>query len=222
MKGRRETERQSESKRKTRRRVCKRGREQHHLPSFFSSSESSGERRRGGSGANLYYICFIHVVDTRVISVYDHWTVADCSVWKRASSTAQPPPDQPPPSYSAPTIISVSFLCILMCSDLHCLLHHSPPCFSFSFVPSLLFLPLTLSLFLTSLLSPRFMSRWSVVSYRNRSSEKPPVTLRSQIAMNVCVCVCVTHCHHPQHNRGHTEFMFPAARAILTPGTFLS
>lgn len=112
-----ETERQSECKRKRRRE------EQHHLPSlgFILLGEWSSSRKRGGSGANLYYICFIHVVDTRVISVYDHWTVADCSVWKRPCSAVQPSKSTPTPSILHPQsfVHCVSFLRILMSSDLH-------------------------------------------------------------------------------------------------------
>lgn len=104
-----ETERQSESKRKRRREWKIRTLFAVLVLLFSSEQNSSRERRRGGSGANLYYICFIHVVDTRVISVYDHWTVADCSVWKRASSAAQPPKSTPPPN-AAPAIICALFL----------------------------------------------------------------------------------------------------------------
>ena len=88
-----ETERQSESKK--REEECKRRR----TTSFTVLLLSSEWRREGtrggegGSGANLYYICFIHVVDTRVISVYDQWTVADCNVWEKKGRVA---PYSPP------------------------------------------------------------------------------------------------------------------------------
>lgn len=33
-----------------------------------------------GGAASLDYICFIHVVDSHVISVHVHWSMASCSV----------------------------------------------------------------------------------------------------------------------------------------------
>lgn len=67
--------------------------------------EAERARRRGGSRANLYYICFIHVVDTRVILMYDYWTVPDCGVWKRAKQLCAALQIKPPPHDVAPTII---------------------------------------------------------------------------------------------------------------------
>lgn len=77
-----ETERQSESKRK-RRRVCKR----RTTTSFafscapFSSESRTAAKREGGEGAGPIFITSVlFMLLMFVISVYDHWTVADWSV----------------------------------------------------------------------------------------------------------------------------------------------
>lgn len=154
-----------------------------------------------------------------MISVYDQWTVADCSVWEKigASGIAQPPQINPhrPILHPQSFVLCVSFLCILMFSDLHSYLfiylffflgclHPSPPPALFS---PLLFLPLTPSVFLTIHISliPPFYVTLVAVSYRNRSSEKPPVTLRSQIAMNVCVCHTLSS--SPAQQRPHRIYV---------------
>lgn len=97
--------------------------QQHHLLSlcfFFPQSRIAAARgkegrERGQSLLHLLYSCC--------------WLTCDISVWPldhgrlqclgKGQAALRSPPNQPPPLNSAPTIICVSFLCILMFSDLH-------------------------------------------------------------------------------------------------------
>lgn len=68
----------------------------------------------GVATASLDYICFIHVVDSHVISVHVHWSKANCSVWEKAK--------QPCRAVPTPLCIHhhfISFLWMLIFSDLH-------------------------------------------------------------------------------------------------------
>lgn len=63
-----------------------------------------------GAAASLDYICFIHVVDSHVILVHLHWSMANCCLGKGQAA--------PPPPSSATTDVS-SFLRMLIFPDLH-------------------------------------------------------------------------------------------------------
>ncbi|TNM85808.1 hypothetical protein fugu_008079 [Takifugu bimaculatus] len=52
----------------------------------------SGKMEVGGAAASLDYICFIHVVDSHVILVRLHWSMANCCLGKGHCSAAEPPP----------------------------------------------------------------------------------------------------------------------------------
>lgn len=138
------------------------------------------------------------------------------------------PPNQPPPSNCALAIICV--LCsfsshhVFWPSQFVCL-HHSPPRVFFLLLQFSFYLCFSVSVFLSHLphLSyPPLMSSWWLSLIETGHLRSLQWHWEAKLPwMCACLCVCVTHCHHPQHNRGHTEFMFPAARAIVTPGTFL-
>lgn len=145
---------------------------------------------------------------------------------KRASSTTQPPKSTPTSQFCThnhlcffslhPNVFWPSQLVFFFLLYV-CLNHSSPPAlfpsilFQFSFY-CLSFSPST------SLPPPHPYVTLVAVSYRNRSSEKPPVTLRSQIAMNVCVCHTLSS--SPVQQRPHRIYV-PRCQSHSDPRDFL-
>lgn len=103
--------------------------------------------------------------------------------------------------------------------------HHPPPCWAFflrCFVSSYCCSFLSpAAIFTLRLLPPTLIQHVMlvVVSRRNRSCVKPPVTLRSRSAMNVCAFCTLSSL--PAQRRPHRIYIL-ATRAVLTPGTVLS
>lgn len=131
-----------------------------------------------------------------------------------------PPPQStsPLPLTPPPAVVCIPFLFFAS----WCFLTFTVPSptdsllFGFLFTSSIL--ALTAHVYCSSL-----MTTLVLVYYRNRSSGKPPVTLWSQIAMNVpsvCVYVCVSHCHHSQNKRPQWIYV-PSWQSRSDPGDFL-
>lgn len=162
-------------------------------PFFFNSR--GGEGREGGSMTNLYYICFIHVVDMYVISVYDYWTMSNCSVQKRAARALYRHSVIPHHAFlhhqALATFGSFLVLCCI-CTPFTSTLFvfFSQPlfsCFFLSFLPSL---PASLlpSSYCTS---HQCLSQKKQVIFKSSSDiEKPNC--------HECVCVCATHSWLPE------------------------
>lgn len=223
-----EAERQFESKRK-RRGECKRRTAASFavLVLLFSSEQNSSSEREGGEGARPIFITSaLFMLLTHVwyqCMTTGPWQTAVSG--KRASSTTQPPKSTPTSQFCThnhlcffslhPNVFWPSQLVFFLLYV--CLNHSSPPAlfssilFQFSFY-CLSFSPSTSP-------PPTLMSRWWLSRIETGHLRSLQWHWEAKLPW---MCVCVTHCHHPQYNRGHTEFMFPAARAILTPGTFLS
>ena len=154
---------------------------------------------------------------------------------KRGEWHRTAPPNKPPPPHSAPAIIcapcffslhpnvfwpSQLFIYLFICLSCFFLavsiLHHLLLCFPLY----CFFLSLRLSFSpSTSLLSPSsFMSRWWLSRIETGHLRSLQWHWGAKLPWT---CVCVTHCHHPRHNRGHTEFMFPRCQSRSDPGDFL-
>lgn len=226
-----EAERQFESKRK-RRGECKRRTAASFavLVLLFSSEQNSSSEREGGEGARPIFITSaLFMLLTHVwyqCMTTGPWQTAVSG--KRASSTTQPPKSTPtsqfcthnhlcffslhPNVFWPSQLVFFFFCCMSVWIIPHLLLCFPLYCFSFLSTVSLSHYPHLSP-------HPTLMSRWWLSRIETGHLRSLQWHWEAKLPW---MCVCVTHCHHPQYNRGHTEFMFPAARAILTPGTFLS
>lgn len=190
---------------------------------FFSEQICSSERGawRGGSTANLYYICFIHVVDSRVISVYDHWTMADCSVWEKGK---QHPPVNPhhsilQPQSSALFLFFASW-CFLTFTVSFCLfLFFFAVCLCLNLSsPPILFSPqFSFSFYLPPTAPPNPVSCWWLSRIETGHLRSLQWHWEAQLPR---MCVCHTLSSSPVQQRPHRIYV-PRCQSHSDPRDFL-